>query len=327
MSANMDNSISRRRFMAQAAAAGAAVLAGGALIAAEPAPPSGPAVVIVRDASRKSIEGMKPDAVIVKKLVDRAVMNLAEKDNVAAAWGRFVSKKDKVAIKFNGLCPNATTHPEVILAVADGILQAGVDPANVIIFDRQTKDVATVRLKENREGMEPRIYGTDGSYGAACKTGPIETQLSRILEEADVLVNVPFMKSHVQAGVSGALKNHLGTVPNAAAFHVEDCAYIADINALPQVKDKTRICILDAIYGLFDGGPDFNAKSRWDYHGILASADPVALDTVMEDIIRARRLEEKLTPRNNSIIHITRAAELGLGCADLAGIRRLETEI
>ncbi|HOX39649.1 MAG TPA: DUF362 domain-containing protein [Candidatus Brocadiia bacterium] len=322
-----NDSITRRRFLAQCGVAGAAVLGGGRLIGAETAPASGPAVIIARDASRKSIEGFKANAEIVKKMVDRAVMALAEKDNVAAAWGKFVTRKDKVAIKFNGLFENGSTHPEVVSAVTDGIIQAGVDPANIIVFDRKNDDVGRARLKENRTGQAPRVYGTEDNYGGGCKAGPVGTKLSKIIEEADVIVNLPIMKSHVLAGVTGALKNHLGTVPNANDFHIEDCAHIADINALPHIKDKTRICILDALYGVYDGGPFYKPKSRWDYHGILAATDPVALDTVMEDIIRAKRLEEKLTPRNNSIKHIIRAAELGLGCGDLAAIRRVGIEV
>jgi uncharacterized protein (DUF362 family) len=135
------------------------------------------------------------------------------------------------------------------------------------------------------------------------------------------------MKSHERCGVTGALKNHLGSIPNAGRFHANFCAAIADLNTLAPIKDKTRICVCDALYSLYDGGPEFRPGYRWDYHGIIASVDPVALDVVLDDIIKAKRLEKGLSPRHNSILHITRAAELGLGDADLANINRISLEI
>jgi hypothetical protein len=131
----------------------------------------------------------------------------------------------------------------------------------------------------------------------------------------------------VRCSSTGALKNHLGTVPNAGAFHKDFCAAIADLNALKPIKDKTRICIADALYSLYDGGPTFRANARWDYHGVVASVDPVALDAALDDIIRAKRVEKGLKPHHNDPKHIACAADLGLGEADLKKIQRTEIEI
>ena len=316
--------VDRRQFLIQGAAA-AALAAGGRAVRAAP---SGPTVAIVRDKTKRSIEGFKVNAAIVERLVDQAVMRLSGKDDVAKAWATFVSPKDKVAVKLNGLFRRATTHPEVIHAVTGGIVKAGVDPANITVYDRSDKDMTTTGLEISRGGPGVRIYGTQGRYGKGVKAGPVDTKLCKTLLEADVLVNVPIMKSHVRCSVTGALKNHLGTVPNANAFHADFCAAIADLNALAPIKDKTRICICDALYGIFDRGPEFRGDHcRWDYHGIIASVDPVAMDAVLDDIIRAKRIEKGLKPRHNDPKHITRAADLGLGEATLANIQRVEMDV
>lgn len=314
----------RRDFLRTGAAATAAVLASESALRAAPA---GPAVVIVRDKTQKSIVENNVDAAIVQKLVDEAVMKLAGKDDIAKAWAAYVSPKDKVAIKFNGLFARATTHAEVVAAVTSGLLKAGVDPANIVIYDRHDKDFKTASISPNREGAGPRAFATEKDYGPNVKAGPVDTQLTNILLKADVLINLPMMKTHVLAGISGALKNHLGTVPNANAFHRDTCQHVADISALGPVKDKTRICICDALYGLFDKGPQFNPACRWDYHGIIASVDPVALDAVLADILKAKRVEKGLAPYHKEIKHIERAAELGIGVADLTRINRIEAEI
>ena len=72
-------------------------------------------------------------------------MTLAGKDDVAKAWGVYVKPTDRVAVKFNGLFVRATTHPEVIAAVTNGLVKAGVDPA---------KTIQTTRWLEKRLGRE-----------------------------------------------------------------------------------------------------------------------------------------------------------------------------
>ena len=108
---------------------------------------------------------------IVQRLVDKAVMTLAGKDDVAKAWATYVKPTDRVAVKFNGLFRRATTQPEVIRAVTNGLIKAGVDPAKIVVYDRNDKDMRTARLTINREGKGVRIYGTERSYGKPVKAG------------------------------------------------------------------------------------------------------------------------------------------------------------
>ena len=329
MKADERHDVNRRQFLASGAAvATAAMVAGGhASGAAE-----GPAVAIVRDKTKQVAKGRKIDAAITQKLVDQAVMTLAGADDVAKAWGKFVGKTDKVAVKFNGLFRNATTHPEVIHAVTSGLVKAGVNPDHIVVYDRSSRDFKTAGMEMKREAPGPLYCPTDGNYGPEVMAGPVKTRLSKILLEADVLVNVPLMKTHGIAGMTGALKNHLGTVNNASAFHKDDkgrntCLYVADISALEPIKTKTRICIADALNAQYHRGPGYSPRHRWDYCGILASADFVALDATLADLIKAKRVAEGLPPYFKPLRHLERAIELGLGEGDLKKIKRVELEI
>ncbi|MFP4056512.1 MAG: DUF362 domain-containing protein [Candidatus Brocadiia bacterium] len=317
--------VTRRQFIRQGAGAAAALAAAPRLAAAAPA---GPAVVVVRDKTQSVVEGFEVDADITQRLVDRAVMALAGKDDVATAWATFVRPSDRVAIKFNGLFRRATTKPEVIHAVVRGLLQAGVEPQRITVYDRSDKDMKTTGLELRREGEGVRIHGTGRDYGPPVQAGPVGTRLSNILLGADAVINIPMMKSHVRCSTTGALKNHLGSVPNAGAFHKDFCSAIADLNTLGPIKDKTRLCIADALYALYHAGPGFNGRFRWDFCGVLAATDPVALDATLDDIIRAKRLEKGLDrPHHNDPKHIARAGELGLGEADLAKVQRRELAV
>jgi len=316
--------LNRREFLVTGAAATAALLAARGIAQAAP---GGPMVAIVRDKSKKVVENYTVDPAIAQRLVDKAVMTLAGKDDVAKAWAAYVSPKDKVAIKFNGLFARAATHGEVINAITAGLIKAGVEPGRIVIYDRSDGDAAKSGLKISRDPKAIQVVGTGGDLGPDVKAGAIGTKLSKFLLDADVLINVPIMKSHNRCSSTGALKNHLGSIPNAGAFHDNFCAAIADLNTLGPIKDKTRLCIADALYSFYDAGPEFQPRTRFDYFGVLAATDPVAIDAVMDDIIKAKRIEKGLSPNNNSPLHIARAAELGLGQADLKNINRVEMEI
>jgi len=316
--------LDRRGFLRAGALATAAMVGGARTLHAAPA---GPTVVIVRDKTKKVVDGQSVDAAITQSLVDKAVMTLAGKDDIAKAWAAYVTPKDKVAVKFNGLFAKSTTRPEVVAAVTSGLLKAGVDPANIVVYDRDDRAFATAGFKVNRDGDGPRAYPTGKDYGPEVQAGPIATRITNILHNATVLINVPMMKSHVLSGISGALKNHLGTVPNASAFHKDTCVHIGDLNALEPIKAKTRICICDALSANYHKGPQFSAQGRWDYYGILAAIDPLAMDATLADLIKGKRVQEGLPPYLKPLRHIERAAELGVGVADLAKINRVELEI
>lgn len=328
MSRTDSRGVGRRRFLVTGAAATAALAA--SQRAAEAA--AGPLVAVVRDKTKKVVSKRTIDAAIVQRLVDHAVMTVAGVDDIAKAWAKFVSPTDKVAVKFNGLFPRATTSAEVVFAVTTSLVKGGVDPKNIVVYDRSDKDVGKARMEVKRDGAGPFIYGTEGNYGPEVKAGPVTTRLSKILLDADVLINVPVLKTHVLSGVTGAMKNHLGTVNNASKFHRDEkrannCRFVADISALEPIKTKTRLCIADALTGQYDRGPGYSARHRWDYYGIVAGADFVALDAVLADLIRAKRIEKGLSPDFKPFRHLERAVELGLGEGDLKKINRVEADI
>jgi len=316
--------VNRRAFIAQAGSATAAALLAGEGLAR--AAPKGPTVAVVRDKTGKAIQDHQVDAAIVQRLVDRAVMIVTGKDDVAKAWASCVGPKDKVAIKINGLFPRASTHPEVVCAVVNGLQKAGVELRNITVYDRNDFYNTIPRFPAWDEGSGPRLDFRISSFEGKVNAGPLGTQLGKAATEADALINLSIMKTHWLTGVTGALKNHLGTIPNPRDFHKDGGRHIADVNALEPIRANTRICICDALYGLYHGGPPYSPRFRWDLQSILASADPVALDATVAEIVKAKRLQEGLSPYHAAIVHIERAAELGLGVADPKAINRVEAE-
>ena len=137
-------------------------------------------------------------------------------------------------------------------------------------------------------GTRPEIHDWSGgevSFG----TGSDE--LSAVLQEVTAIINVPFLKTHNIAGVTGCLKNlSHALVRRPGRYHDQACApYVGNIVALPQIRSKLRLNIVNAIRALFNGGPHVRPEGIWNHSALIISRDPVAADAVGLDIINDER--------------------------------------
>jgi uncharacterized protein (DUF362 family) len=158
----------------------------------------------------------------------------------------------------------------------------------------------------------------------------IETKLSALItKECSVLINIPMLKTHAMAGISGSLKNYMGAINNPVEFHPEACKSLGDLNSLEPLKTKTKLIIIDALRPLYDKGPGDSPHFRWDYNGIVVGSDPVAVDRVGMDIILEKRNEVKGQPWliNPEPLYLKRAAELGVGHYDSSLIDVLSEQV
>ncbi len=277
--------VSRRDFI-KGAAVGAAGVALGATGCAKashaavpnPALPAGKSkVVIIRDqAPPKSDE-------LVAEMLERAMLELTGESENAAAWSRFVKPEDVVGVKINLMM--TPTSPAISRAIVGGVKSAGVAEKDIILWDR------------NEAGR-----GLEGASVRNEKFGFDSKSLSRVVtDEATALINAPGLKVHFLAGVAVALKNWIGAVKNinvpdvgvAYSIHGDSCAECCMVNAIPAVRDKCRLIVVDATRPLFNGGPQVNPQYLWPYNGIIVGTDPVAVDAVCIEILEARRREHK----------------------------------
>lgn len=264
---------------------------------------------------------VRPD--IAQAMLFEAVRRLSGEKNDRDAWKHYFKPEDVVGIKVNCLFGRgASTHPEVVMAIVEGLKLAGVKPENIIIWDRSDADLAKSGYTLNREGPGVRCYGTNGDYDPTpTRHGSFNGRLSRILSERiTALVNAPILKDHSIAGITNACKNHYGSFDNPGAHHGNNCdPYLADLNALPVIRQKTRLIVCDAIRPIADGGPGLRGDAAWDYNAILVATDPIAIDTVGWQIIEARRKEVGLPPLaqvGRPVRYLQTAAQMGIGTND-----------
>jgi hypothetical protein len=103
------------------------------------------------------------------------------------------------------------------------------------------------------------------------------------------LIAMPALKAHWLTGLGAAMKLYIMYSGRPRDYHNQDSANLAETWLLPDVKGKTKLVLLDALRPLCDKGPQPDPRYMWDYKGLIASTDPVAVDAVGLQIVMAKR--------------------------------------
>jgi uncharacterized protein (DUF362 family) len=333
---------SRRRFLQIIAGAGAAV--GGcqpsspnrsatALPAdgqtALTAPASTPAnrVAIAQDPATVSAERI--DAEAVDRLLGQALGKLGATGDADAVLKALFKPSDVVAIKVNCLAgPPVSSHPELVAGIARRLTEsAGIAADNILVYDRSAGELEAAGF--GAQAADYRVIGTDqvGYDDEPTVSGQAGSCYSRVVSEmATAIINVPVLKDHDLAGLTGALKNHFGSIHNPNKMHTDHCCpYVADVNCAPHIRDKQRLIVYDALLVCYDGGPGYKPDTTARLGEIMVATDPVAADAVAFDRLEKLRQEHGLPPiagteRAPRYIEVAADAEHGLGVADLGHI-------
>ena len=242
-------------------------------------------VVQARDANVWEGEKLSPQ--IVRQLVDRSITKLTGIEDVKKAWQALFSPDEKIAIKVNAF-RNSTiwTHVELVTAVTDSLVEAGIPGEQITVFDYWTSELETAGFTINRDGPGVRCYGTDDAYATTWPINNYPIKISDILTECDALINMPVLKSHMIAGLTFALKNHYGSVATPDSLHsMAPC--LPALSAIPPIKNTTRLVVGDVLSACaqYTGSwPYWSADTVGD--SILMSHDPLAHDRVGLDILQ-----------------------------------------
>lgn len=243
------------------------------------------------------------------------------------AWRKFINPEDVVGVKITGISPPMSSHPAIADAVAEGASFCGVAPKNVIVFDKEDRDLIMSGFTVNRGGNDVQCYGTVGPPGSGF-VGYEENQtfrrdtayhLSRIVSrQCTALVNIPVIKDHSFAGLTCALKNHFGCIDNPNTFHKVNhcCEAIADVNRDPNILNKQRLIICDARAFQYEGGPSFKPQYLQPYFALMVATDPVAMDVIALELVDMCREKNGLKPlmsRVNAPKHVAECARQRLG--------------
>jgi len=255
-------------------------------------------VIIARDNSLK-IKQFSYNVDKLSLLLDKAMNALYGTKDAADAWKMFVSPGDVVGLKVNCLSgKRMSTSVELVNIIISQLQRAGVKKGNIIIWDRMNIDMEKAGFEINTKGSGVKCFGNDvaGFGGELAIYGEIGSLLSRTLTDyCSVIIDLPVLKDHGIVGVTISLKNFFGAIHNPNKYHEKlGDPYIADLWLVPEIKNKTKLIICDALVAQYEGGPPYKPQWIWDFNGIIAGNDPVAIDYVGWQIIEEKRKERGL---------------------------------
>lgn len=263
----------------------------------------------------------------VEKMLDRSLAKLTGSGSGADAWKKLFSSKDVVGIKINCLFGiGVSTRPEVVNAVIAGLLTAGVKEDNIIVWDRSSVDLIKCGYTPNKDGAGVKYFADDDSWGPLIERGAFKGRISTVInEKVTAIVNMPILKTHGITGISGCLKNHYGSFDNPGNHHANNCnPQLADFNAIPVVKNKTRLVVMDVIRPQHSGGPGLQVRDQFNHYSIMLGTDPVAVDCVGLKIIQDKLRQMNREPISDKKLRwMASAQERGVGTCDASKIELL----
>lgn len=319
---------------------------------------------VIEIADERSIVGNRVSQPMIRQMLKQAMRELTGEKSVRESWAKFVQPQDVVGIKINPSgAPACCSSPEIVREIIAAVQSVGVPAQNIVIYDRYAYEidigsyqvlvprgvrvVGVQQEKLDASGYDPNIY---------CETnffGEWETRsymASMVATGVTKIINVPTMKDHSAAGVTGCLKNlGYGTFNNVARSHRTPFSFtdplIGVMCSVEPLRSKAVLHIMDGTRMVWHGGP-LTQDRNFIYHAgiILVGTDPVAMDTIELEKIEAKRSAEGApsvwSREPNSLTqnamefyqdasknlfyrqphHIAAAGKLGLGISDLKQI-------
>lgn len=316
---------------------------------------------VVRVFSEKSIDSTsaRVDRDVVKQMLSAGMRSLTGQNSDRGSWLQFFGPQDVIGIKVNcSGAPHIMSSPELVAGILENLLGIGVPARQIWIYERFGGQVNRVRYDKyvppdvhiwtaEPEGTpHGSLLGYDpNTYVEVNFFGEEDTRSFMVRPAANTftkIINVPKMKEHQAAGVTGCLKNiSYGNFSNVDRSHrfakTNTYSFIGTLASVEPLRTKTVLNILDGLSSIWHAGP-FSEDPQFRFYPkqILFGTDPVAIDHVVIDTIEAKRKAQgvpSLFDRSSSHLgednsdahfnhfirepgHVEYASRLGLGIYD-----------
>jgi uncharacterized protein (DUF362 family)/Pyruvate/2-oxoacid:ferredoxin oxidoreductase delta subunit len=209
----------------------------------------------------------------------------------------FVKPGDRVLLKANLVLKRrpekaTTTHPSIVRALAEMVIEAGGkpvigdSPGGTNYYNREVLQgiYETTGMREAAELSGAELNYNFDVIDVPYPQGKVIKNIKTIkaVIDADVIINIPKIKSHMMNAFSGAVKNMFGIIPGRYKvdyhFRFEDPADFADLLIDVITYATPHLSVMDAVVGMEGYGPTNGSPKQVGL--ILSSADPYSLDAV-----------------------------------------------
>jgi uncharacterized protein (DUF362 family) len=325
-------------------------------------------VVSVKAEKSIDAETEKVDPAVVAEMILRGMTALTGEKAPRDAWRKLIAPSDVVGIKVNcSGAPGICSHPVVVAEIVRNLVAVDVKPKQIYIYERFRSQMDTVHYdryvpegvnvvaveneRNQMNGYDPRTYVEVDFFGE----DDTRSNLVRLVSERFTkIIDVPNMKDHGAAGVTGCLKNiAYGDFSNVARSHRNEktntFSFIGTLAMVEPLRSITTLHVMDGLRGVWHGGPfSTSRKFRFYPKQMMFGTDPVAMDRLLIDVIDNKRKAEGANsvwdrtharpgkgygddPNIQRFIrepgHIEYASKLGLGVYDRGAIRIKEIQL
>jgi uncharacterized protein (DUF362 family)/NAD-dependent dihydropyrimidine dehydrogenase PreA subunit len=219
----------------------------------------------------------------VQMAVDRVLDDIG-------GMGSIVSPGKSVLLKPNMLTDRepecaVTTHPEIVRALIRTVRKHGGrpvvadSPANVTKIERVWERTGFRSLCE-QENVP--LINLEKSGSTVVSVGSVSFTVAQPVLDADVLISIPKVKTHMLTIFTGAVKNLYGTIPGFQKTTLHKLypkpADFGKLLAVIYERLKPHLAVADAIVGMDGEGPSGGNPVKLGL--VAASRDSVALDAV-----------------------------------------------
>ncbi|VVB94208.1 Pyruvate synthase subunit PorD [uncultured archaeon] len=241
----------------------------------------------------------------------------------------YVKPGDRVLLKINLLTGDVpekavTTHPAIVRAMIRQVKAAGGIPQVGDCSGHEGRPNHKRYITACRNTGIMKVCEEEGAQILHLSAESVEVKaqgarifksfiLSKQVQEADVLISLPKLKTHALTLFTGGVKNNFGCVTglNKAKMHLraQDPETFSQmlVDLLGIVHPE--LTLMDAVVGMEGNGPSNGTPKK--VNAILTSIDPVALDAVASKMIGI----------DPFIVPTTRLAhEQGMGIGDISRI-------
>ena len=269
------------------------------------------------------------------------------KDAVAASigllggMGKFVAPGERVLLKVSLLMRRkpekaTTTHPAIVRAVAELVTEAGGrpiigdSPGGYHFYTRRALEAVydTCGMLEAAEESGAELNWDTQAVDVPYPEGRVIKLVKTIkpVIEADKIISIPRIKTHMMTVYSGAVKNLFGIIPGSykAEYHLrfEDVADFADLLVDLCLFAAPCLTVMDAVVGMEGYGPTNGSPRQVGL--VISSADPFGLDAVAADAIG---LKGRQVPTIVKSVERGLLADLNLGGMEILGERLADVRV
>ena len=220
--------------------------------------------------------------------------------------GWFVRPGERIVLKANLLRaapPESAicTHPAVVEAVAKLVKEAGGTPVICDSPGGALHKEGVLRSLYEKTGMAAAAAAAGAELAMDASTRTVSLPEGKVLRQAEIIspvaeadgvIDLCKMKTHVLMSMTGAVKNLFGVIPGLSkvGYHAThpDHATFADVLLDLTGYVKPRLSLMDGILAMEGDGPGSSGTPR-QAGLLLAAANPLALDTAAGAIMNLPR--------------------------------------